>query len=281
MKRYFIILFVFVTLLFNQDRSIIFNTGSPPDLSIGYNIDIYTSYANKFTVTNNYVLEALVFYMTASSINSANIDLSIREDNNGVPGELLSELSEWNHNVSFPAINGYNLITTTDLCIYLNSGETYWWMIEAGNIDTEVLWSLSQAFGYQYASSVNGEWTANIGNAGSGAIYAEQIYNLPYDQGDVNFDFLVNVVDIVQIVGHVLDSNILSNESIEYADINSDGDIDVVDIVQLINFILSQSLANPDFILEDINPSSEFFGQNIGPSFFDNQVSVYYFGKQG
>jgi len=281
MKRYFIILIAFTTLLFNQDRSLIFNTGSPPDFTNGYTIDIFNSVANKFTVSNNYVLEAMVFYMTASSINSTNINVSIRADNNGVPGELLSELSEWNHNVSFPAILGNNLITTTDLCIYLDQGESYWWMIEAGNIDTEVIWAFSEVFGYQYASSVNGIWTANIGNAGSGAIYAEQIYNLPYDQGDVNFDFLVNVVDIVQIVGHVLDSSALSNESINYADINSDGNIDVVDIVQLINLILTESTPNPDFILEDINPESEYFGQNIGPSFFDGQVSVYYFGKQG
>ena len=281
MKRYFIILFAFTTLLFNQNRSVIYNTGSPPDLNNGYTINIYNSVANKFTVSSDYVLEAMVFYMTASSINSANINLSIREDNNGVPGELLSELSQWNHNVSYPAINGYNLITTTNLCIYLDPGETYWWTIEAGNIDTDVVWAFSEVFGYQYASSENGLWTANIGNAGSGAIYAEQVYNLPFDKGDVNFDFLVNVVDIVQIVGHILDTNTLTGDSIDYADINSDGNIDVVDIVQLVSSILSESPPNPDFILEDINPASEFFGQNIGPSFFDGQVSVYYFGKQG
>ena len=57
--------------------------------------------------------------------------------------------------------------------------------------------------------------------------------------------------------------------------------IDVVDIVQLISLILSESPPNPDFVLEDINPASEYFGQNIGPSFFDGQVSIYYFGKQG
>ena len=91
MKRYFIILIAFTTLLFNQDRSLIFNTGSPPDFTNGYTIDIFNSVANKFTVSNNYVLEAMVFYMTASSINSTNINVSIRADNNGVPGELLSE----------------------------------------------------------------------------------------------------------------------------------------------------------------------------------------------
>ena len=37
----------------------------------------------------------------------------------------------------------------------------------------------------------------------------------------------------------------------------------------------------PDFLLEDINPNSEYFGLEIGPSFFTGQVSGYYFGKAG
>ena len=38
-----------------------------------------------------------------------------------------------------------------------------------------------------------------------------------------------------------------------------------------------------DWALEDINPNSEYYTQNIGPSTFvnDNLVSVYYFGKAG
>ena len=38
---------------------------------------------------------------------------------------------------------------------------------------------------------------------------------------------------------------------------------------------------NKDFSAEDINPASEYYGQNVGPSFFDDQVSCYYFAKQG
>ena len=68
---------------------------------------------------------------------------------------------------------------------------------------------------------------------------------------------------------------------VSIADVNSDGLIDVVDIVQLVSNIIENQVQNPDFISEDINPSSEYFGQNIGPSFFDGQVSCYYFGKQG
>ena len=57
--------------------------------------------------------------------------------------------------------------------------------------------------------------------------------------------------------------------------------VDVVDLVALVNIILEPSEANPDFELLDINPASEFYSQNIGPSFFNGEVSCYYFGKQG
>jgi hypothetical protein len=36
-----------------------------------------------------------------------------------------------------------------------------------------------------------------------------------------------------------------------------------------------------DFTLQDINPVSDYYGLDIGPSFFSGQVSCYYFGKQG
>jgi len=280
-KRCFIILSFLCSILLNQDRSTIFNTGSPPDLTNGYRINISNSVANKLMIPDNFVLEAMVFYVTATNEEANSIIVSIREDNNGVPGELVTELAQWNYNVTYPATSGYNLIVTTDLCIYLDSGNSYWWTIQAENLQTDVTWAYSEGIGYEYASYNNGEWSSSLGSAGAGGVFAEQIFESPYELGDVNFDFLVNVVDIVQIVGQVLDTNTLSDESIEYADINSDGNIDVVDIVQLISLILSESPPNPNFVLEDINPASEYFGQNIGPSFFDGQVSIYYFGKQG
>ena len=36
-----------------------------------------------------------------------------------------------------------------------------------------------------------------------------------------------------------------------------------------------------DFTLEDINPKSNSYGQSIGLSYFNGQVSSYYFGDQG
>ena len=35
-----------------------------------------------------------------------------------------------------------------------------------------------------------------------------------------------------------------------------------------------------DYSLLDVNESSDTFGKNIGPGFFENQVTVHYFGNQ-
>ena len=85
--RILYIILLFGSLLLSQDRSVIFNTGSP-DSTEGYIIDPNHSIANRIFVANSYVLEAMVFYMTAEeAIGANNVVVSIREDDNGVPGE--------------------------------------------------------------------------------------------------------------------------------------------------------------------------------------------------
>ena len=46
-------------------------------------------------------------------------------------------------------------------------------------------------------------------------------------------------------------------------------------------FIFAQGLENSlSYSLEDINSSSETYGQNISPSSFENKITVNYFGHQ-
>ena len=71
-----------------------------------------------------------------------------------------------------------------------------------------------------------------------GAIYYQGGDEIPY--GDVNTDTVLNVVDIVAIVSHIL-SNIgeFSSEQLEIADIaQNDGIVNVVDVVKLVQVIL-------------------------------------------
>ena len=46
----------------------------------------------------------------------------------------------------------------------------------------------------------------------------------------------------------------------------------------LFSILITFSFAQYNFNLEDLNPSSEFYGQNIGPEDFSNEVRIVYFG---
>ena len=283
MKSYYLILIILLSLSFNQTRSVIFNTGSPDDLAHGYTVNSSQSVSNRINVMNNYVLEAMVFYMSAPDMESANVKISIREDNNGIPGDVISDIAVWEHQIDILHQAYYNLIVTTDLCIYLDGGSFYWWTIEAADELTNVVWIYSNGVFYNRARSEDaGEtWIAGTGYAGAGGVWAEQIYEADLIDGDINSDFTVNVVDVVNLVGYILGNFSLTDDQMLIADINRDGAIDVVDVVALVNLIVIPPQQSPDFTLNDINPSSEYYGLDIGPSFFSGQVSCYYFGKQG
>ncbi len=55
---------------------------------------------------------------------------------------------------------------------------------------------------------------------------------------DVNGDYIVNVVDIIEIVNHIIGTDSLDENALCVADINEDGIINVSDIVEIVNLIL-------------------------------------------
>ena len=173
--RILYIITLLVGLSISQERSVIFNTGSP-DSTVGYIIDSTHMVADRIYVQNNYVLEAMVFYMSLQS-SEGNVIVSIREDNNGVPGELVSDLSEWDFELNPLNPSDYNLIVTTDLCIYLEANNYYWWHIKAADNTTEATWIQSNGVFYTRAiSNDSGDtWETGIGPAGAGGVWAEEI----------------------------------------------------------------------------------------------------------
>ena len=56
--------------------------------------------------------------------------------------------------------------------------------------------------------------------------------------GDANTDSIVNILDVVSMVGYVLGNNELIGDAYENADSNNDGSIDILDIVNIVNLIL-------------------------------------------
>ena len=56
--------------------------------------------------------------------------------------------------------------------------------------------------------------------------------------GDINFDEVIDILDVVQLVGEVLQSGQLNNNQLIAADINGDEILNILDIIALINIIL-------------------------------------------
>ncbi len=272
-----------LSMLFAQDRSLIFTTGSPSGTE-GYTIHwdgtSGQSVSDRIHISGNMVLEALKIYAVADTEPSM-ARVLLQADNSGIPGE---EIYSWDVDVSAETHgNNYFLIITTDLCIYLDAGNDYWLTLYAADAESQITWLYSNNATFTYTTSSNqGEnWeAATTGNCGSLSVWAEYIYESDVEEtaGDINEDGSINVLDVV-----ILANAVLTGEDLPAGDINGDDVNNVLDIVGLVNIILNgpsyEQLPTWDYV--DINTNSDFFGQLIGPDTFSGNVSLYYFGKAG
>ena len=60
-------------------------------------------------------------------------------------------------------------------------------------------------------------------------------------EGDVNYDEIINIQDIILVVSHILGSNTLYGEQFDQGDINNDSIIDILDIVNIVDMVLHPS----------------------------------------
>ena len=117
-----------------------------------------------------------------------------------------------------------------------------WDIDENGNFSTIGIESPNQDDGIEYLFS---------GNKGFGANFPDnpntQINDLAIlftiegsscSLMDINLDGIINVVDIVAVVNHIMDTTLLTGSQLCSADVNSDAIINVVDIVAIVNTIL-------------------------------------------
>ena len=283
MKFIITIITMFLSVIFTQDRSLIFTTGSPSGTE-GYTIQwdgtSGQSVSDRIYISGNMVLEALKIYAVADT-EPAMASVLLQADNGGVPGE---EIYSWEVDVSAETHgNNYFLIITTDLCIFLDEGNYYWLTLHAADTESQITWLYSNnaTFTYTTSSDQGENWeTAVTGNCGSLSVWAENIYEPEIDEliGDINGDASVNVLDVVTLVNAVL-----MDEDLPAGDLNGDGVNNVLDIVGLVNIILTgpPSVQLPIWDYVDINTNSDYFDQLIGPETFYGNVSLYYFGKAG
>ena len=59
------------------------------------------------------------------------------------------------------------------------------------------------------------------------------------EYGDTNNDGILNILDIVLLVGFILGNEIPNDDESVLSDINGDGSLDVIDVVLLVNIILN------------------------------------------
>tara|TARA_B100001750_G_scaffold225710_1_gene217761 strand:- start:594 stop:1109 length:516 start_codon:yes stop_codon:yes gene_type:complete len=60
----------------------------------------------------------------------------------------------------------------------------------------------------------------------------------PYENGDVNMDGSLDILDVVMLVNFVLGINDPDNTQINLSDINNDGVMNILDIIMLVNLII-------------------------------------------
>ena len=111
--------------------------------------------------------------------------------------------------------------------------------------DTQYIDDFSDATNYGLADISGIKYTLSVGypnNTYWGSAFDSYYYDPneapEYDMGDLNFDGLINVIDVVSMVNGILQGT-FTEEQLSVADLNGDGMINVIDIVSLVNIILS------------------------------------------
>lgn len=142
------------------------------------------------------------------------------------------------------------LLNGLDSPIHIHIGVNNWQNIIEPNpeldYNTETqLWYFSyeiplDAFSLNFAfNNGNGYWDNNAGEDWFILVDEMLIY-----LGDINFDGVINVVDIVQLINHILENTLLNEQAEISADFNEDNLINIVDIVQLVQVILDDDSQN-------------------------------------
>ena len=58
--------------------------------------------------------------------------------------------------------------------------------------------------------------------------------------GDINGDLLINVIDILLVVNHIIDEQMLSGIEYQAADLDQNNEINILDVVQIVSLVLSE-----------------------------------------
>lgn len=291
MKYKFFILTILLSFFIAQDRSTLFATGDgDPDASLGGHTIQFTENevlgaSDRFFLSNEYMLERVYVYLSyvpEFMFDTQSIEVQIAEDDNGKPGiPVSSNILELDYDNFEGKWYSFSLLEN---CLKTEPSSFYWLTVLPME-GTNAKWIYSEENSFIFSTTADGGETwedYSIGQAGSAAVTGEQIYIPPFDGGDVNGDFIVNILDAVQLVQYVLGNISFDDDQIDAGDLNQDGGINILDVVAMMNIILfnGNDLVT-EFLYEDLNVSSPSFGQLVGPPIYQGMITGYYFGKAG
>ena len=291
MKYKFFILTILLSFFIAQDRSTLFATGDgDPDASLGGHTIQFTENdilgaSDRFFLSNEYMLERVYVYLSYEPefmFDTQSIEVQIAEDDNGKPGiPVSSNILELDYDNFEGKWYSFSLLEN---CLKTEPSSFYWLTVLPME-GTNAKWIYSEENSFIFSTTADGGETwedYSIGQAGSAAVTGEQIYIPPFDGGDVNGDFIVNILDAVQLVQYVLGNISFDDDQIDAGDLNQDGGINILDVVAMMNIILfnGNDLVT-EFLYEDLNVSSPSFGQLVGPPIYQGMITGYYFGKAG
>lgn len=291
MKYKFFILTILLSFFIAQDRSTLFATGDgDPDASLGGHSIQFTENevlgaSDRFFLSNEYMLERVYVYLSyvpEFMFDTQSIEVQIAEDDNGKPGiPVSSNILELDYDNFEGKWYSFSLLEN---CLKTEPSSFYWLTVLPME-GTNAKWIYSEENSFIFSTTADGGETwedYSIGQAGSAAVTGEQIYIPPFDGGDVNGDFIVNILDAVQLVQYVLGNISFDDDQIAAGDLNQDGGINILDVVAMMNIILfnGNDLVT-EFLYEDLNVSSPSFGQLVGPPIYQGMITGYYFGKAG
>ena len=140
---------------------------------------------------------------------------------NGLPSTLVFQLAGTpNDDIIFAA---------TEIGPYVYSEiEQEWFLLSGVVAPDQTYWTVD------YIPEIN---TARFGTYGRGIwdFILNDNYNVIY--GDINNDFIVNIQDIIIVIGFILNSDIPNEYEFIVSDINEDEEINILDIVMIIDII--------------------------------------------
>ena len=306
MKKLFITIF-FVSISFSQsDRSTIFNTGTPPDLGVGWDITCNQFEENNIGDINNDLgvdvldVVSIVSFILGNAIPTAEetIISDINEDTNIDVLDviiLVGMILDGSNSTNLCQEGLSAAIKFTTFVEY--TFEAFSVIFETGDLQGQGLFEIHlHQDNFNTPGDILGSWELTVGEN-----TAREYYVFTGDSDCITLEPFASYWLSVNPKNNGDEALwLLSEEEFTYSTSNdmgvnwletSTGQVGCMKIFGEQIFETDDSEPSLetvyDWSLEDINPNSDYYfpdyGETIGPSSYveDQQVSVYYFGKAG